>query len=126
MSELTTKDIALKSAAPVPVSSQVSDSANSLIAQLEQKINAKGVSATVKADLIQSRDSLQEILNSAFTTSGIINQSQLDSINATFANTKKQLLMAQSQQTTNNLLLYGGITLAIVGGTMWYLKRKKA
>ena len=127
MADLTTTDMTLQSsAAPVPFSSQVSNSANSLMAQLEQKINAKGVSSSLKSDLIQSRDSLQSILDSAFTTSGIINQSQLDAINATFANTKKQLLMAQSQQTTKNLLIYGGIALVAIGGTMWYIKRKKA
>ncbi len=127
MADLTTNDMTIQaSAAPVRVSSQVSDSANSLLSQLEQKINAKGVSASVKADLIQSRDSLQQILNSAFTTSGIINQSQLDAINGTFANTKKQILMAQSQQSTRNLLIYGGIALVAIGGTMWYIKHKKA
>jgi hypothetical protein len=122
MNNFVTSDVPV---ATVPAGNQITDSAKSLINQLEKKINAQGVSETVKSDLIASRDSLNYILNSAFTQSGIISQSQIDSVNATFANTKKKILEAEAQQTNRNFVVFSAA--ALISGALiyWYFKRMK-
>jgi len=107
-----------------PITDQIQSSATDLINQLNASINATNVSDNAKANLMASRDSIQAALNQTFMQNGIIDQSQLDSINNTMISAKGQLLALQSQQTMTNLITWSAVGLIVIGGLIWYVKTR--
>jgi hypothetical protein len=107
-----------------PITSSIVDDGKALMQRLQDKIDSKNISDSVKASLIQERTAIQSILDDVFMKSGIINQSQVDSVNSIFDNTKQKLLQIQAKDTNNRILIWGGVAILAIGGFMWYNKNK--
>jgi LPXTG-motif cell wall-anchored protein len=107
-----------------PMTDSIVEKGTVLMQQLQEKIDATNIKDSVKSSLMQERLAIQSVLNDVFMKSGIINQSQLDSVNGVLDSAKKKLLQIQAQETNNNIFLWGGLVIIAIGGYIWYNKNK--
>ena len=106
------------------VINKIFDEGSELLKKLQDKIDTKNLSSSIKEALITERDAVQSILNDTFVKSGIINQSQIDNSKAVFNNAKKKLLEAQAKESMNRIVFWGGILAVSVFGYIIFVKYK--
>ena len=86
--------------------------------------NQSNLGSSIKDGLINSANSIQNILNEVFTNNGIITDKQVDELDKEVELAKLKLLEAKSQSTITNLAMYVGIGVVVVG-VLWYFTSKE-
>jgi len=98
--------------------------AQNVLSNTINRASQSDIGSAVKDGLIESANSIQNILNEIFTNNGIMTSQQEDELDKEVELAKLKLLEAKSKSTILNLAMYVGIGVAVVG-VLWYFTSKE-
>jgi hypothetical protein len=98
--------------------------AQNVVSDSLNKANQSNLSTSIKDGLISSADSIQSLLNDVFKNNGLITDQQVNELDRQIELAKLKLLESESNKTANNLAMYLGITVIVIG-LLWYFTSQK-
>ena len=103
--------------------SQYIEEARRVLAKIDKTSADKNVSQNVKDAITSNASDIQNILNRILGTD-LISDDDISQLNEQIGEAKKNLLRAETFQSTKKLLIIGGVGFLVIG-FLWYLTSNK-
>jgi LPXTG-motif cell wall-anchored protein len=92
--------------------------------ELKDKIKEGGLHSAVYTEISNNAKLIQDKLNELLSKKGLLSQSDVNDAYSVIQDVKRSELESQSKKSSTKLLIYVGAAILIIGGVLFYKKRK--